>query len=166
MMLQRSFIRLLPAVIFILSIFFLSRCAKPPSEEIVRAEDAVEDARQKGAVLYAEDAIRLAQDAVSLIEPNKEKMKVEAEQMLTDLKMSIDELKTLVSQAVRKKAQVDREEIQGMIGKWEVEMVSIKEKLREQQVRQAYDGLVEMREQSSLQKGKIAAALETAAEKK
>jgi len=47
-----------------------------------------------------------------------------------------------------------------MIGKWEVDMVSIKEQLEAQKIRQAYDQLKSMGEEIKTQKESIVAAME------
>ncbi len=176
---------------------FLNGCAKPPIKEVENAEKAIAEAKQKEADLYvqdifmraedslkkakdliadkkygearkaAEDAVNFAQQAIPMVEPNKEKMKAEAEKMLQDVQGSIDEVKTLTSTAIKKKAPIDRKEIQGMIGKWEVDMVNIKDQLQTGKIRQTYDQLKSMQEQIKSQKENLTVALEPGlAEKK
>ncbi len=171
-------------------------CAKPPTEEIIKAEKAVDEARQKEAALYvqdvftkaeeslkkakdfvavkkykeakvaAEETVKLAQQAVSLVEPNKVKMKEEAEKLMQEVQKELDDLKTSVAKAIKKKAPINREEIQNMIGKWEVDMATIKDKLQSQQIKQAYDDLKTMKEQVNAQKEGVTTALEAKAAKK
>lgn len=177
-------------LVIILSFALLVGCAKPPAKEMESAGKAVEEAKQKEADLYAEDAFKkageslkkakdfvavkkykeaktaaeettkLAQEAISLVEPNKTKMKADVEQMIHDIQATMDELKSLVVKAIRKKSRINREEIQDMIGKWEVDMVNIKEQLLAGKIHYAYDQLIAMKEQVKSQKEGIAAALE------
>jgi hypothetical protein len=172
------------------SITLHSGCAKPPTYEVENAEKAIAEAKQKEADLYVQDvfmkaeealkrakdsiavkkykeaktdameAANLARQAISAVEPNKTKMKAEAEQIIQDVQKSIDEVKTLTATAVKKKALINREEIQGKIGKWEIDIVSIKDQLQEQKIRQAYDQLISIQEQMKSQKGNLAAVLE------
>ncbi len=173
-----------------LSFVFLSGCAKPPTQEIESADKAVAEAKQKGADLYAQDvfakaeealkkakslvdekkyqeakssaeeALSLAQQSMAMIEPNKAQMKADGEQMLTDVQNSLGELKSSVAAAIKKKAPINREEIQGMIGKWEIDLVNIKDQMQAGNIRQAYDLLVSLQEQVKSQKEGMAAAME------
>ena len=173
-----------------LSFVFLCGCAKPPTKEIESADKAVAEAKQKGADLYAQDvfakaeeslkqanarvaekkykeaksaaeeAVKMAQQAIAMIEPNKAKMKSDAEQTLVDVQNALGELKSAVVKAIKKKAAVNRDEIQGMIGKWEIDLVNIKEQLQAGSIRQAYDLLVSLQEQIKSQKEGMAAAIE------
>lgn len=168
-------------------------CTKPPTEEIIKAEKAVDEARQNEAAIYAQDvfikaedtlkrakelvavkkykeaktvaeeAAKLAQEALSLVEPNKAKMREEAEKLVQEVTKELDDLKTLVVKAIKKKAQINREEIQNMIGKWEIDLMTIKDKLQSQQVKQAYDDLKTIKEQINTQKVGVVASLESKA---
>ena len=179
-----------------LSFVVLSGCAKPPTKEIESADKAVAEAKQKEADLYvqdvfgkaeealkkaksfvvekkykeakssAEEALSLAQQSVAMIETNRAKMKADAEQILTDVQTSLDELKSSVAAAIKKKAPINREEIQGMIGKWEIDLVNVKDQLQAEKIRQAYDLLVSLQEQVKSQKEGITAAMEPASAKK
>lgn len=178
-----------------LSFVFLGGCAKPPTKEIESADKAVAEAKQKEADLYAQDvfakaeetlqqahahvaqkkykeakaaaeeAVKIAEQAVSMVEPNKAKMKADAEQMLTDVQNALGELKSSVAAAIKKKAPINREEIQGMIGKWEIDLVNIKDQMQAEKIRQAYDLLVSLQEQVTSQKENMAAAMEPKAAK-
>lgn len=173
-------------------------CAKAPIKDVEKAEKAIAEAKLKEADLYvqdifkkaedslkeakelialkkykeakkaAEDAVRFAQQAIPMVELNKAKMKTEAEQMVQDVQGSLDELKTMVSKALKKKSPIDREEIQGNIGKWEVDLEGVKEQLEAQKVRQAYDLIKKIKEEIKTQKENIVVVLEQqkAAEKK
>lgn len=171
------------------SMVFLG-CAKPPTMEIENAENAVTDAKQKEANLYAQDVFKQAQDSlkkakdlvavkkykeakqgaietvtiaqqsVSMVEANKAKMKTDAEQMSIDVQAGLDEVKSLVSKATKKKAPINREEIQGMIGKWEVGFVTAKDQLQAGKIRDAHDMLKAMQEEIKAQKETVAVALE------
>lgn len=184
------------AFIFILTISFLSGCAKPPTQEVTSAEKVIAEAKQKEADLYAQDlftkaeeslkrakdligekkykdakkaaeeALSLAQQAISQVEPNKAKMKAEVEQMVEYVPKAMNELKILIAKSIKKKAPEEQKEIEGMIGKWEIEMVNIKDMLKSEKIRQAYDGLKAINEQVLAQKEKMAAPTEVKIEKK
>lgn len=182
------------SVVFTFAI--LSGCAKPPTKEMENAEKALAEAKQQEADLYVEDVFtkaeeslkkakdlvvekkykeaktsaeetgKLAQQAISMVEANKAKMKAEAEQMAQDVQAAMDDLKSFIAKAIKKKAQINREEIQGMIGKWEVDMVNIKDQIQTGKIRRAHDQLTLMKEQIKSQREGIAATLEAKAEKK
>jgi hypothetical protein len=168
----------------------------PPTEEIASADKAVAEAKQKEADLYAQDvftkaeeslkkahslvaekkykeakasaeeSVKIAEEAISMVEPNKGKMKTEAEQLLLDIQGAMDELKSLTVKAVKKKAPINREEIQGMIGKWEIDMVNIKDQMQAGKIRQAHDQLVSIKDQITSQKEGVTATMEAKVEKK
>lgn len=177
-------------IAIIISLAFIVGCAKPPTTEIETAEKAVADAKLKEADQYVQDiflkaegALKKAKDlvtaknykdakiaadealkhvqlAVQAVEANKAKMKVEAEQLLLDVQNSLGELKTSVAQALRKKSKINQQEIQSAIGKWEIEMVSIKEHLQAGKIRLAFDQLLSLHEQVKSQKETVNTALE------
>lgn len=195
-MMKRESLKGFSVLAVILSLLLLAGCAKPPTEEMLKAEKAIAEAKQKEADLYVEDVftkaaeslkkskdlvavkkykearamaeetVKLVQQAISMVETNKTKMKTEAEKMIQDVQGAMDELKTMVAKAVKKKAQINREAIQGMIGKWEVDMINVKEQIQAGKIRQAYDQLKSMKEQVKSQREGIAASLEAKAEKK
>jgi len=116
-----------------LSLLVFAGCAKPPTEELAKADKAMEDAKQKEAPAYvpdlykkAEDTLKQAKDfvaqkkykeakqaaidaeaaaqqAIAGIEAAKTKMKGEAEQAVQDVQKAIDELKTTVAAMGKKK---------------------------------------------------------------
>jgi hypothetical protein len=197
-MLKMKFLTVFLVSILAFSVSIITGCAKPPTKEVESAEKAIAEAKLKEADLYvqdvfmkaedslknandliaakkykeakkaAEDALSFAQQAIPMIDLNKTKMKTEADQMVQDNQGMLDELKSIVAKAPKKKSPINREEIQGMIGKWEVDMVSIKEQLEAQKIRQAYDQLKSMGEEIKTQKESVTAAMEQqkAAEKK
>jgi hypothetical protein len=197
-MLKKKFLAVFLVSILAFSVSIITGCAKPPTKEVESAEKAIAEAKLKEADLYvqdvfmkaedslknandliaakkykeakkaAEDALSFAQQAIPMIDLNKTKMKTEADQMVQDNQGMLDELKSIVAKAPKKKSPINREEIQGMIGKWEVDMVSIKEQLEAQKIRQAYDQLKSMGEEIKAQKESVTAAMEQqkAAEKK
>jgi hypothetical protein len=197
-MLKKKFLAVFLVSILVFSVSIITGCAKPPTKEVESAEKAIAEAKLKEADLYvqdvfmkaedslknandliaakkykeakkaAEDALSFAQQAIPMIDLNKTKMKTEADQMVQDNQGMLDELKSIVAKAPKKKSPINREEIQGMIGKWEVDMVSIKEQLEAQKIRQAYDQLKSMGEEIKTQKESVTAAMEQqkAAEKK
>lgn len=177
-------------IVAVFTILSLVGCSKPPTQEIEAADKAVSDARQKEADLYAQDlytkaeealksakdlvaaqkykeakaaaesVLGLAQEAAGAVGANKEKMKVEAEEALVKIQNAMNELKTSVAKAIKKKVQIDREEVQGAIGKWEIELVTIKDQLQGGKVRQARDGLKEMEGQVGAKQESVMAAME------
>ncbi len=158
-------------VIGILSLVLLWGCSKPPTEALAKAEQLLDEAKQKGANLYVEDAFKkaeeslakakdqiaakqykeaaqtltetapLAQEAMAGIEAGKAKMKEEAEKLVGEAQKGLDELKVDVAEAIKKKLPVPQEEVQSAIGKWEVDFVGIKDKLQSGSIREAFDGL-------------------------
>jgi F0F1-type ATP synthase membrane subunit b/b' len=187
-MFKRNYVISFFALVLCLSIAILYGCAKPPTMEVENAEKALADAKQKEADLYvqdvftkaqdalknakdliamkkyteakkaAEDAATLAQQAISMVEPNKEKMKTEVEQMIPEVQGTMDELKSLVAKAIKKKASINREEIQSSIGKWEVDMATVKDQLQGGNIRQANDQLIAIKEQMKMQRELLVAA--------
>lgn len=189
-MAKRSLMYCLFVLMLSLSITVLYGCARPPTKEVENAEKAIAEAKQKEADLYvqdvftkaedalknakdliavkkyreakkaAEDAATLAQQAIPMVEPNKAKMKTEVEQMIPEVQGTMDELKSLVAKAIKKKAPINREEIQSSIGKWEIDMVNVKDQLQGGRIRQANDQLISMKEQMKMQKELLVAAAE------
>jgi len=173
----------------IICLALLCGCARPPTEEVETAARTVAQAKQKEADLYVEDvfkkardalqrahdliaekeyqeaktsameATRLAKQAISTVETNKAKMSEETEQMLEHIKPSIDEVKILAEKAFEKKVRINREDIQGFIGKWEIDIINIKKHLNEQSIRHAHDQLVIMQKQIKNQKENLTALL-------
>jgi hypothetical protein len=182
--------------IVLLSVSILAGCAKPPTQEVEKAEQAIADAKQKEADLYARDEFRKAEEtlkkakeliavkkykeakaaaeesansalmAVSLVEMNKAAMKEEAEKMVPEIQQSLDEIKSLAAVAIKKKAAINKEEIQGAIGKFELDMVSVKDQLQGQKIRGAYDQLIALKEQLKGQKEGLATVFEKKQEAK
>lgn len=191
---ETTYCRFLIAILM-LSVLHITGCAKPPTQEIAKAEKAVEETRQKEAHLYvpdifkkveeslknakdlvvnkkykeakkaAEDVVRIAQQAIAMVEPNKAKMKAEVEQMMVGIQKKLDEFKILAAKAIKKKIFASREDVQGIIGKWEIDLVNIKEKLQNQQVKQAYDDLKILDEQLVKQKDSVTASFNSKAKK-
>lgn len=189
-MIRKLYHHIFLILVLAFSIALLHGCAKPPTKEVESAEQAIAEAKQKEADLYvqdifakaeeslkkakdliaekkykeakqsAEEALNLAQQTIPMIQPNKEKMKAETEQMIPEVQGSLDEIKSLVAKAVKKKASINREEIQGSIGKWEVDMVTVKDQLQGGRIRQASDQLMSIRDQLKLQKDTLTAVLE------
>ena len=184
------------AIMFLFCTALLSGCAKPPTEEIAKADKALEEARVKEVNLYLEDAFKKAeaglkkakdlvvdkkykeakaavdeaasalQLALSQVDEAKAKMKSEADQMARDVQTATNELKALVADAVKQKTAISREEAQGLIGKAEVDLLNIKVRLETGKVRVAYDDLKVLKAELAAQKEKIMAALSPGQEKK
>jgi hypothetical protein len=128
------------ATMLALSFIIFAGCSKPPTEEMTKAEKAVEDAKLKEAPVYVPDLFAkadeslkkakdfvtgkkykeakqaaietdtLAQQAIAGIEPAKAKIKAEAEQAVQDIQKGIDELKAVVEGAAKKKALTAKRE--------------------------------------------------------
>ena len=184
------------AVAVLVCIFLLSGCAKPPTEEIAKAEKALGDAKAKEADIYLEDGFKKADAALkkakdllaqkeykdakaaaeeassgaqllsSQVDAAKAKMKTDAEQMLQEVKAQTNELKEQVADAVKRKVPINREEAQTLIGKNEVDLINVKVRLETGKIRQAYDDLKVMKAQTAAQKEKLMAALPPGPEKK
>jgi len=93
-------------------------------------------------------------------------MKEEAEKMVQEVQQSLDEIKSHAAAAIKKKTPINKEEVQGAIGKYELEIVSIKDQLKEQKIRGAYDQLIALKEQIRGQKEKLTAIFEQKQEAK
>lgn len=121
-------------IMVVLSFTIFAGCTKPPTEEMTKAEKALEEAKQKEAPAYVPDLFMkaeaslkkakdyiaakkykeakpvaieteaLARQAISGIEVAKTKIKSEAEQAAQDIQKGIDDLKGLVAGAEKKKA--------------------------------------------------------------
>jgi hypothetical protein len=176
------------AAAVLVCIFILSGCAKPPTEEIAKAEKALEDAKAKEADVYLGDgyrkcdaALKKAKDLVtqkeykaaktaaeeasscmqllsSQVDAAKTRMKADAEQMLQEAKEQTNELKTLVADAVKRKLPINREEAQTLIGKNEVDLINVKVRLETGKIRQGYDDLKVMKSQTAAEKEKLLVA--------
>jgi hypothetical protein len=173
----------------VLSFTLFTGCAKPPTEEMTKAEKALEEAKQREAPAYvpdlfakAEESLKKAKDyvdnkkykeakqvaietetlarqAIAGIETAKAKIKTEAEQVAQDVQKGIDDVKALVTAAEKKKALATaREEVKGVITKWEADFTSIKEKLQSK-AKEAADELKAMKEQVDKKKEEAAALL-------
>jgi hypothetical protein len=167
------------ALLFVVAVFCLalvSGCSKPPTEALTKAEQALDEAKQKEANLYAEEAYKkaeealkkakdqvaakdykeaaktllevapLAQQALAGVEAGKAKMKEEAGTYVTEVQKALDGLKKDVAAAIKKKLPVPKEEVQAAIGKWEVDFAGVKEKLQSGKIREAFDELKAMLE--------------------
>jgi hypothetical protein len=184
------------AVAVLICIILLPGCTKPPTEEIAKAEKALEGAKAKEADIYLEDGFKKADAALkkakdllvqkeykdaktaaeeassgaqllsSQVDAAKGKMKTEAEQMLQEVKAQTNELKILVADAVKGKVAINPDEAQTLIGKNEVDLINVKVRLETGKVRQAYDDLKVMKSQTATQKEKLTAALPPTPENK
>lgn len=75
------------------------------------------------------------------------------------------ELKTSVATAIKKKVRTDREELRAAIGKWEINLVSIKEQLQGGKIRQGYDSLERLEDQVTAKQDAVKVAMEPKQEK-
>jgi hypothetical protein len=93
-------------------------------------------------------------------------MKEEAEKMVQEIQQSLDELKSLAAAAIKKKAAINKEGVQSVIGKYELDIVSVKDLLQELKISGAYDQLIALKEQVKGQKDGLTAVLEKKQEAK
>ena len=165
-MINRRSVYVVFIIMIVLSFTLFAGCAKPPTEEMAKAEKALEEAKQKEAPTYvpdlfkkAEESLKKAKDyitnkkykeakqvaietetlgrqAIAGIEAAKAKVKTEAEQVAQDVQKGIDDLKALVAGAEKNKAlTAAREEVQGIIAKWETDLASCQRETPEQNKR-------------------------------
>ena len=162
-------------------------CAKPPAEEMAKAEKFLEEARTKEASIYAEDVFKkaeaalkkakelvaqkeykeakvaaeeaatLAQQASSQVEAGKAKMKADAEKMIDEVRAATNELKVMVADAIRQKRPVNREEVQALIGKNEVDVLNVKVRLETGKIKEGYEQIKGMKAQTDAQMANMAA---------
>ncbi len=179
-----------------LSFLLAASCTKPPTEEMARAEQALQVAKSKEADIYLEDGykkaesdLKRAQDLMaqkdykgakaaaeqtaseaqllaSQVDAAKNKMKADADQMLQEIKEQTNELKMMVADAVKRKLPINREEAQSLIGKNEIDLINIKVRLETGKVRQGYDDLKVMKSQTVAEREKLVAALASGSEQK
>ena len=173
-MLKKRYLLSLMCVLMAFSFTLVTGCAKPPTEEITKADKAIEEAKAKEANLYAEEAfkkaegalkkakdqvtakqykeakqaavdtVNLVQQAIAGVEAGKAKMKEAAVGMAADVAKALDDLKTDVAAALKKKLPVPKEEVQAAIGKWGVDLAVVKDKLMDGKIREAFDELKAM----------------------
>ncbi len=128
-------------------------------ESIKKAKEYITNKKYKEAKQVAIETETLARQAIAGIEAAKAKIKTEAEQVAQDVQKGIDDLKAFVAGAEKKKALAKaREEVQGVITKWEADFASIKEKLQGK-TKEAREELKAMKEQIDKKKEEAAALL-------
>ena len=176
-MLKRFYVWRVSLLVLILSFVFLSGCAKPPTQEMEQAEKSVAEAKQKEVDLYvpdlfgkveaslknakdlvgakkykeakaaAKEVAQLVQQAIPIVEQNKAKLKAEAEGMIQEVTKEIAEMKPILAKAIKKMKAEEQKEAQSMLGKWELDIVNIKDLLQGQKIKQAFDGIKPIKEQ-------------------
>ncbi len=186
----RTFMIIVFSSIISLSFIFSPGCAKPPTQEIENAEHALSQAKMKEADLYvhddytkaedalkrakalvqqkkykeaktaAEEAVAVALQAISRVDMQRTKMGEEVDQMILEGKKFLEELKTLAVSAIRKKAGVGREKMEAAIGRYELEMVEIKEQRQAMETRVASNRLALLHNAMKTLKEEITAAIE------
>jgi len=164
-----------------------SGCAKPPTEEMISAEKAIEEAKRREADIYAPDIFtnasdslekarellsekkygeagkiatettQIAKQSIAVAEFHKRKMKTEIGEMLQDIRAKVEQLKQLdaMNHAATGKGRAKWEELEGMLERWETELTSLEDQVREQNIRAAYDGLKTLKEQVYAEKKTI-----------
>ena len=156
----------------ILGVFLLGTmtgCTKPPTQAMVKAEKALDDARKKEADIYApetyilaqesfekakkligmkdyqeakkaaEKTVNLAGESVALVDPGKRKMKEETNSILRQIEVEMKIFKILAAKAVRKKVYSTREALESAIGKSEIDIENVKEKLEREKIKDVKD---------------------------
>ena len=189
----RFFVLLVVAAIFV---GYMAGCSKPPTKEIAQAEKALEEAKAKEADLYVPDlfsqaeaylkvakefvakkmykeakeealkAVDVANQSVGLVASNKKIMKGEAEKLAKEVEKSLDEFKIIAARAIKQKLFASKADMEGVIGKWELSIVNIKEFLKEEKVKEAWEELKAMNEKISEQKATVESELATKEKKK
>jgi hypothetical protein len=86
-------------------------------------------------------------------------MKEELDTILTDVQKALDETKSLAATAIRKKAVASKDELQSVIGKFELDMTNIKEQLQADKIRHASDLAKSLSEQINAQKQNLTDAI-------
>jgi len=124
-------------------------------DALQRAHDLISEKEYEEAKTAALEATRLAKHSRSMVEFNKKRMREETEQLLENVRISIDEVKILASRALKKKARVNRDDIQGFIDRWESEIIGLKDNLDEQGIRHGFDKLVIIQKQIKHQKDNL-----------
>jgi hypothetical protein len=185
MLKKRNLLSLL-CVLVALSFALVMGCAQPPTEEMAKADKAVADAKAKEANLYAQDAFKkaedsfkkakeqvaakqykeakqaaidtvaLAQQAIAGVAAGQAKMKEDAAKIAADVDKALDELKTDVAMAIKKKLPVAQEEVQAAIGKWGVDLATVKDKLQGGKISEALGEFKAMMTAVSAKKEEIA----------
>ncbi len=165
----KKYYRMMLFLIFIHILLF--GCAKPPTEEMIKAEKAIDEAKQVQADIFANevfmraeesfqsakesvaerkyeearlialDTYHLARQSVTIASVNKENIVNETEHGIQDIRVTIDELKSIEAQSFSKRASIQYDELQEILTKLETELGNIREKLRNNEVMAARDDL-------------------------
>jgi methionyl-tRNA synthetase len=177
-------------IVLVLIVLLLAGREKPPTQEMMNAEKAIAEAKQKEADIYvpdifskaeeslkkakdliqerkykeakkaAEEATRLAREAIAQVEPNKLKRKAEAEQMISDLRKGINELKSLLSKPHKRMGPREKKELEELIQKWEKDLANIESMIGAQKIRQAYDQLMALKKEVDSKRERFIPSLE------
>jgi hypothetical protein len=99
--------------------------------------------KYKEARKAAQEAVNLALQAISQVEQNKNKMGEETERLIIESEKFLEELKILAARAMKSNVAIEREAVLSAIGKYELDMLEIKEQFRTQNIRQAYNQVSE-----------------------
>ena len=164
-------------LVLVLIVILLAGREKPPTQEMINAERAIAEAKQKETDIYvpdifskaeeslkkakgliqekkykeakkaAEEATRLAREASAQVEPNKLKMKAEAEKMISDLREGINELKSLIAKPHKRMGPREKKELEELIQEWEKDLANIESMIGAQKIRQAYDQLMALKKE-------------------
>jgi hypothetical protein len=79
--------------------------------------------------------------------------------MLPNVQKAIGEVKTIAATAIKKKAVASKDELQGAIGKLELDMAAVKEQLQAGKIREASDLAKSLTEQANAQKQSLTDAM-------
>lgn len=178
--------------LFMVSIgIVLAGCAKPPTEEMIKAEKSIDEARHKEADIFANDilaravesfetakmsvakrkydkarqialdTIQIAEQAAAIAPINKEQIVNEIGNGIHDINVTIDELKKIEAKSFTKKPPIKYDELQEMIKHLDEEQSGIKNRLNNNEVMAARDDLETLAAKVEEVKEKASASLKT-----
>jgi len=116
-------------------------------ESLSRAQDLVREKKYKEAKEAAEAAAGFAQQAISQVELNRSKMKSEAEQIIADIRKEINDLKSLVSKSRKKMTGRESKDLAERIQQWEKEIADVEKLIEANKIRQAFDQLATLKKE-------------------
>lgn len=158
-------------IFFLIWALFLRRRMAPPTQELNTAETALAEAKQTEADLYAQDEYERAREALSrahhlmaakeyrkakeaaeeaagqarsagkAVEGNKAEIRAEDEKMLADFDRHADELKNFAAKIAPDTPNEIHPGVAGLIGKWEIARIKVRDSINQGRLREAYDAL-------------------------
>jgi hypothetical protein len=173
------------------ALFMAVACAKPPTQEVSQAEDAVNAAIQSGAEDYAADELKSAQEALadanakmeskdykgarisaldakakadsagSLVAANKEAAKTQAAEQMAPLKADVESLDAAVSGMKGKAADPLKSDLADLTDQW----TAVQSDFDAERYKSAIEKMNELRPSVDELKGKVEAAQKAPAPK-